>query len=1568
MIDCRLQIKKKIAESIINESVTRNVITKINDYTLGVNYSKDFKNSKTRDQAYTIAQRLIDKINTQYAAKKYGDVVTIDDTKLNLQIKIKPNDKLLDFYELRAFQKNNNLDNQEAKQLTLKIQTEQAYQLNNQGTIPPNPNLDKYIQTFLNKLNVNVQSIKVDFDYVSESQIVQGLIGSVITIVEGKADVSTLTEEATHFMIALMRGTPLYDSMMSDVSRRYSDEYNKVVAEYSTIYQNDDFKLKEETITKIITKIIVNKAQGEFNEDQIQRLNSWWNKIVRWIQQKLGIVKLDPYTLTAYNILTANIKNLNKENIKESSKVYQLNNKAKEIRDKILDINNQVEIKEIGGKRKYVTKDGKILKESVTEFRDRLNKKQPIQRTERIDFLQKLGTEGHKDWENILARVIEERNGDVVTQQVMNLPKKAYDTLEVYAINLINSYPQGTEFLSEVRVIDEKANKGEGRGGTIDFMAILPDGTIDILDWKFINFKKEGNKVIEDEAAWYKRNDFQTQLDEYKRILREIYNFEKFGKLRVIPINVDITNWSKELYENIPYILDKLEIGNLTYNNTKTYLNAIPNMSEKTGEPSIDNIINGLQTLYNQVESEKTGGDDLKKEVKAKRLERIRLAIKQLQISQELDEFIRDANFELEPLNNITELSDEEILDKLKLITFYQQINLVPFLKDESSEENKIFNNIIKTFSLKLNGYEEQLSTEADRRLAKIAESNQIDNINNPQIDIGWWQRWVRTLSQQSLPKLKLLYQLVTKSKDRTIDQVNKLNIEIKEAVKRISDFQADKGIKKENYFNFMLKVNSKGNRRLIDKYSSKTYDKIKTLKQNIREGNNEIRSRKELMEFFDFDKEAYNLAVQDEKLYWQELYKNDLDSNKKTQYRVDKFIDKFSPTKQGLLQPQNRFLKLKEDQSLYSSEYNYIQQNEDLKNFYDLFTKFLKDSKKWLDVEVDNNFIPQVPVSYIEQITDGGFISISKMKDIFLDSITAKRDSSGLGQINQLTGEIEYEIPIYYTSDIGGIASKDLGKILSVWANMAYNNKNMQEIENSVKLTYEALKKEKQVKTDLSGTPIKNADGIIETSIGKSNTLEAFIDYMNDSLYGIKMKDKDKIITKTEKYIDEEGKEQTRKIPYSSHKILNKVLTYFSAKTLGLNTISGLANALGGITNGIVEGANGRFYNKKDFIRGAYDVAQGIVDVKNKTLLRYFDIMGDMEVQNRADSLSVKAAERFFTYDKIYILQKGTDSLVYNTILSAMLHSHTLNEQGKIVKKTKDEKSLYDISELKDDKLFIKGLTNLEDNIEYKKFRRKVLEVGKEILGMSPSYDIRLVNNTIIGKITMQFRNWIPRMVDARFAEISYNQNLETYEEGRYRAFAQFLFSKQFPAAVGELLSLTGFINKDNLLFKARFEDRMKQIWDKLPLEKKQELNNDFNKFLELKKQNLQATMFEVQMIASFMLLILVVKPFGDDDDKDLAATKYLAKVANRALSELTFFVNPASTSQILRSPVPIMGMTNDLMHLVTNTGGEIKGYILDDKKIRKKNKPTKYLFKTFPFTSEIVRNIEIINNNAFE
>ena len=117
------------------------------------------------------------------------------------------------------------------------------------------------------------------------------------------------------------------------------------------------------------------------------------------------------------------------------------------------------------------------------------------------------------------------------------------------------------------------------------------------------------------------------------------------------------------------------------------------------------------------------------------------------------------------------------------------------------------------------------------------------------------------------------------------------------------------------------------------------------------------------------------------------------------------------------------------------------------------------------------------------------------------------------------------------------------------------------------------------------------------------------------------------------------------------------------------------------------------------------------------------------------------------------------------------MLLNYGLDSEGKItrlVKLPKGSKSLFEMQELTDNGLTIPGLKQQE----YEKFRAIVRNQMTEIMGEMSEADVNLANSTMVLRYLMQFRNWMPGLIKARYGTFTYNSVTEEFDVGKFRVF----------------------------------------------------------------------------------------------------------------------------------------------------------------------------------------------------
>ena len=1398
--------------------------------------------------------------------------------------------------------------------------------------------LDEAINKFLEKIGVTVKQVKEITNRNGEvigANAMADLLYKTIQVVEGKAQIDTLPEEASHFLVAMLRNSPLYTSMYNDIIK--FDIYKEVVAEYSEQYKGNEQKLREEAMGKLIASLIV----GNFTDSKLEkRADSWWNRVLTYLkgifnnlnkeELENAIVDYAPFSEAADMIINNRIDATYQPSEEtENEEFYQLHNTQEEVVKAIKENLGRGSLS-IEGKNYVLTKNDGTKTEIPNRVSDRVaanmarfsDREKTPQEELSLKTRAEYGTKGHNDLQNIIDRAVAIQDKTIIPSKSEELGTKMYTVLEKYMSKFMASFPTGTVFLTETKIHDPKAKEG----ATPDLIVVYPDGTIDIYDWKFQEFKgAKDNKVI---AAWKKKN-WNTQLGRYVEILEKVYGIKKenIKRKRVIPIEA--------IYEG--NVLKSIKVGEVEIENfgkSNEHLKPVPINSEITGDERLDKLIEDLLRQKEILNSKKPSNieDDSKRaafiEQRKVKLLEIDKAIEDIQLNKNVESYIKRGLKQLKDIQDVKveNLSEGELTEALKLTEFYGK-NLMSILEDLVENKDKDFANDLRLLVTNSQGIQAKISNEFIKR-GKTAYG---ENINEAVPSSGWWERQMRTLSQQSHPVLKAFYKLLLKAKEATANKLVVLNQQIEEAISKLETYQKNKGINNSNMFDFMLDKTGK-HLRIIAKYTSEFYDSRNSNSDILRNGSKEEQNKalKWFKENTIFDEERYDKAYEEYEKQSKVYYKNWDKPQEAIKRALSDFSNKYGNNIKGYSNTNNYYVRPKED--FFSDKYKEIQSTPELKEFYDLFTKETEEYRKITGQKHDARFVWNIKKDFVDSMAESGIFSTNPLN--FLNDAVTLNKGIRDGNVDPQTGEADKSIPIYYTEGVETARqSTDLGRVLYLAGAMAYNYKHMAEIEDSTKSLEIILKHSETLLTDNEGKLLHNKlTGRIQKIIGSSETIDQYKDYLNYYVYGVKNKTKDRIVNVL-------GKEFSLLASY------NFVAKFFMAKTLSANPVSIIANGMGGDWNVRILGAGKRFFNNSDYNSSLKDMA--IRDKKAYSIIGYLDLLDRENVFEKANDLSVSKLTKHLTYANSFIGQKAGDFIIRNGTALAMLKSHKL-EGGKIVKITdrkKGETSIYDLLEVKDEKL--NGLDSIPAE-EMSKLRTKILKVTEDILGNNSRDDIRLAQLTVLGRALMAFRSWIPRTIDSRYGELRYDEDIEAYELGRYRSFWNQIVSKQFFPLFWDVVKRFGTFGYSE--FGNSTVDKAKELYKQALLDNPN-LTLTEQEYIDIHIANLKADVMELHILGTMLTLIFMAKPSPDDDKDDISAfRKYTVRQMERNLSELQFYYSPKQFNTIIKSPLPILRAFTDIFGLFYDTGKEAAGALTGNEKWQHDARPLRYGLKIFP------------------
>lgn len=292
-------------------------------------------------------------------------------------------------------------------------------------------------------------------------------------------------------------------------------------------------------------------------------------------------------------------------------------------------------------------------------------------------------------------------------------------------------------------------------------------------------------------------------------------------------------------------------------------------------------------------------------------------------------------------------------------------------------------------------------------------------------------------------------------------------------------------------------------------------------------------------------------------------------------------------------------------------------------------------------------------------------------------------------------------------------------------------------------------------------------------------------------------------------------------------------------------------------------------------------------------------------------------------------------------------------DEISNRVKELKRDDNLYEYIELQesgnDKKFTIKGVDLKDPSLE--EVTNIARNYSQRATGMSSEMDISLAQTSFLAKMLFMYRSWIPRTVQARFGELSYNNLTDSYDEGRMINYISYLtkhgenrlsFFKRL------IYSMAGNIDKEKAIEIAK--QLRKEKYNQLIA-----LGHDIRElteeeYIDMYLRNIQNSYKELRTLIGLFTIIntgLIAAGEGDGDKE-----KNLSRLAQRELTkyykELTFYYDPMSAYEIIKNPFPILSYTGNLLLFGKNLVAEPFN--------PEGNKPTKYFFRSIPITKEII------------
>ncbi len=1503
---------------------------------------------------------------------------------------------------------------------------DQADELNFQRISPKVVQLSKDL---LNKNRVDYQKVKdisvngVKIQANGVANITQGLV----QVIEGK-EAEALPEEAIHFAVELIqqKNPTLFNKLLREINDY--KVYKQVLADYGKDpnYQlngkPDIIKLKKEAIAKQLVNTIIQKVDNNEETQTLQaKAQSWWDSILEFIR---NLFVSSGFDKAAMDIIAGKTEGTMEDLRTAENDLFLQKNTQSTIFDKLKEIASGIEKR---GDEGYFIDGKKVprrVSDLIQDWYSRRFKDKGLTKSEydtAVDDLKaEKGTKGHADIEHAFSIYVDE-NGYLRENPLEDSEYKSQlnpNDNSMYVIlrdNLkqrLESFPEGTRFMSEIVVYDQSRQLG----GTIDFLAITPDGNVNILDWKFMDL----NVSKYTDIPWYKINAWNQQMEQYKIILQKVYGVkpQDFKQTRMIPIKAFYGAADRK--KGILPVLQSIKIGDVNVQNiTEDYLLPVGIEGETTGNKKIDSLIEKLNAVYKKFSDKKVLPSE--KLSKAEQLNTLFTAIRQLQVkgnlkpllyqAKVLNKQIKDTISKFE--NNWkgkapseftqTAISDfaEDIETAQNTIVHYTTLdtNLKFLFSGTLTEEDKALKEELRDVVDEARDLQTDLSEISNQFVDEfVAGSEEVENILSPEKVIKGITKWFSSTATLQLKSLEVLYKKANRafafSSMDTIDETKKLQV----LEKDYATWAKGKGLNSSNYSEYFASIKKKDENQLIDEFNPEFYkeltEKIKQfdviwLKENIDVAAYKEHLKTKLLKEIERITDKLRVGTEEE-----------VDGQLRREIAEAKRLYNISmPDSLGwFLREEIKLFPKRETWETEKWKFLHKPENKPALDFFN----YIKERNQYyteigyIHAKEARTFLPFVRKGLVEKLITSGTKEVT-LGEEFLRSISMDEGDVGYGNTDPLTGRLIDTIPIYFTRKIEGALSEDLFRNMALYNEMAIKYKYLSDIEGQVRLLLNTERNKKAIATSAFGKSVYK-DGKLEYTPDNNENSKLLEDMIKGIVYGqkyIQSETFDQLLGKFGAF----GKTFNEKLgvkifpenlegrQLSVNKALTQLNNTFQLNALGLNPLSALSNLMGGTFQSIINA--GTYFTKNDFIAAEswllINKMTGKDQKKMIGALEYFLPLTDNYNAQLAKTLSLSKLSQENIQEFLMILMRKSDWFVQTANFYAFLNN-SIVQDGEVVnareyvrnqpefqdmfsgtsdqrkakkvqfeeevQKLIKEKGVLNIGKVEGDVFTIPGVERKSQSVV--ELRRKIQQLSKDALGNLSEDDLRTINMNIFGKSFMLFKNWIPRPVDVRIGNLKYNSASDAYEWGRMRMVFRLLSSE-----LGNSIdSLKNSLSGDG----TTWSNQMSELFEKKKAEYEEEtgktLNMTENEFKTLMVKNVKAQLHDTLFMLGLFSLVLGLKALAPDDEEDERVRnsyRFLLRATDKIKDELWFFYDPTSLTSLVSTGVfPSIAYLNNFKKLLSNFMKENYAIVTGNEELEDKNYVIKYLMKSFPVSNQ--------------
>lgn len=1198
--------------------------------------------------------------------------------------------------------------------------------------------LQESIENFLSGINVTINTVDNIHDQNNNKLGVKGqakMLDRIINVANG-AGVDTLSEEAAHFIVELLRAdmNPLYKSMYKQIENytEYKEMLNKDNF-YFKQYAGDTDMIKREAIGKIISKhVLGNDIELDISEkspEKLSRLQRWWEKVMRMLDKLLG-KGTNPFIESSQLMLNNRLNDVMKTDpnivmlpdveffeAEEAAKDPELTPFDRVMLDqekysqKDVDVEgnpNWLFLSEDSAlkiKRYYNLETGEVIENRMSDASSRLYKKNgreffgyTEEQEASFKMHSKLRTDAGNRIHGALEELVNYHTGQSKVTPAQLQKKyteygKFWKDVNAYSKYLVNEIrgiqkkidPKGeVKIRTELMVINNKTDSG----GTLDLVAFFSDGSALIYDYKskIPNVAKAGARLINGEVVLSKdlwldsEETYNLQMGQYKKTLLDQYGVTTVRRSRVLPILIKFKQGKDKIPLNLVQDL-QFETGD------SPFIKQLPLAFEKTGVEKVDDLIETeerrLKLLINE---QKTASFAEKKRLQGK-INTSRGMIRDLRVDLSAESVIaeafRTAKVTLEGLKeNEPTLKDGSINPK--------------YMSNE--DLNKAYRDLVHFRSFTTIDDVVALLPEGGRKTMLIKSLKEtkflIDSalLGSNSIKEKMMERLVDATSKEGIKGIDTFNRSIGKLTGDWVSRSNQSHPALRMIHKTKSSIEANLvRIEKELAAEIEEKVKALENvfgtgAQIYDKLiNPKTMNLWAKFNEKFKEDRKNAYEEADiawLKEYYEvntdlFKKEYQNWKANTVKLLQDEKLPLSQQSKKLAQW--EKRMDPKYDT--AWLNPTNPFIKVKKDNAkinkYLSTEYQEIQSTPALKDFYEFHVKRTGEFLRLMGVDKGYNFITNLQKDMVDQMLEGDW-TLGGMKQSMLDMFQVNEHDIQFG-MEDMDGNFLRHVPRYGIAELTR-TDENGRKIRDVSLKSRELGKSLYLLGKSAYMFH--YLNEAAPTMIMMETLYTMQNGIKELKEDKSGSLATNI--LGES---IKILNKTNTDTITE-FINAEffGRSLTTKDSVSESGVsMNKSIlalkNFHTVSNLGLKGPVAIGALGSGFVGLEIQASKGTFITKKN-LRAA-QASYFSKDPKLRAVFEYFEITLEDMSSRRGNLLSSNVKDKFITSDRWFEFLARADRTLDAIIAGAMAMNYGLDPTTGKLELLKDlpegTKSLWD-------------------------------------------------------------------------------------------------------------------------------------------------------------------------------------------------------------------------------------------------------------------------------------------------